>query len=394
MGGRDESIHGHRFDRHAVVPEPPSDRPVYAVPHPPPPRSFLECHPQAGIGVEARAHGGRCELREGRTAPRTGRGRGRIPTREDSSAQRREHSHAVPGDPFRDVLHRIVLDEIPDPVAFTLIGLPRRLVARGGGVLVVHDRSRRKPCLPTRETSPPGEVQVLVVRDEIPIEKAHALEERSAGAALYRRTLFERVGLFDRDFVAYYEDLDLAWRARLAGWEARFAPRAVVYHKYSASSSYQSAWKTYQGERNRIWNLVQNYPMQYVAEGIPWNGMRVLAALRRRILPGRYTSPPTTGAGRGPSFAEFASATVRARLDAYAGLGMAFQKRRMRRADRHVDKPTIGRGLPHYGVPIKSMPRDLLVPPSYPPPPGRHGEAGGAVGGAIPPAPWVTAEAS
>ena len=193
-------------------------------------------------------------------------------------------------------------------------------------------------------------------RDDGQFDRETDVFAPTAGAALYRRTLFERVGLFDRDFVAYYEDLDLAWRARLAGWETRFAPRAVVYHKYSASSSYQSAWKTYQGERNRIWNLVQNYPMQYVAEGIPWNGMRVLAALRRRILPGRYTSPPTTGAGRGPSFAEFASATVRARLDAYAGLRMAFQKRRMRRAYRHVDNRTVGRWLRHYGVPIKSMP--------------------------------------
>src|SRR3989449_5088485 len=113
--------------------------------------------------------------------------------------------------------------------------------------------------------------------------------------------------------------------------------------------------------------------------------MRVLAALRRRILPGRYKSPPTAGAGRGPSFAEFASATVRARLDAYAGLRMAFQKRRMRRAYRHVDNRTGGRGLPHYGVPIKSMPVNLLVPPSHPLRPGRHGETGGARGGDVPP---------
>jgi len=193
-------------------------------------------------------------------------------------------------------------------------------------------------------------------RDDGQFDRETDVFAPTAGAALYRRTLFERVGLFDRDFVAYYEDLDLAWRARLAGWETRFAPRAVVYHKYSASSSYQSAWKTYQGERNRIWNLVQNYPMQYLAGGIPWNGMRVLAALRRRILPGRYPPPPTMGAGRGPSFTEFATATVRARLDAYAGLRMAFQKRRMRRAYRRVDNRTVGQWLRHYGVPIKSMP--------------------------------------
>src|SRR2546428_836388 len=108
--------------------------------------------------------------------------------------------------------------------------------------------------------------------------------------------------------------------------------------------------------RDRSGNLVQNYPMQYLAGGIPWNGMRVLAALRRRILPGRYPSPPTTGAGRGPSFTEFATATVRARLDAYAGLRMAFQKRRMRRAYRRVDNRTGGQWLPHSRGPNQTMP--------------------------------------
>src|SRR5437879_13021927 len=55
----------------------------------------------------------------------------------------------------------------------------------------------------------------------------------TAGAALYRRGLFDRVGLFDADFVDYYAELGRCWRPRLAGWETQFAPRAVVYHKYS-----------------------------------------------------------------------------------------------------------------------------------------------------------------
>src|SRR3989442_3731365 len=103
--------------------------------------------------------------------------------------------------------------------------------------------------------------------------------------------------------------------------------------------------------------------MQYLAGGIPWNGMRVLAALRRRILPGRYPPPPTMGAGRGPSFTEFATATVRARLDAYAGLRMAFQKRRMRRAYRRVDKRTVGPWVPPHAVPNQTTPPHLTVPP-------------------------------
>jgi GT2 family glycosyltransferase len=51
-----------------------------------------------------------------------------------------------------------------------------------------------------------------------------------AGAALYRRAVLEEIGLLDEDFFAYLEDVDLAWRARPAGWRALYVPAARVYH--------------------------------------------------------------------------------------------------------------------------------------------------------------------
>lgn len=189
--------------------------------------------------------------------------------------------------------------------------------------------------------------------DEGQFDKALEVFGASAGAALYRREVFDTIGLFDGDFIAYYEDLDLAWRLRLAGWEARFAPRSIVYHKYSASTSPRAVWKTYQGERNRIWNLVQNYPMRYVATGIPWNAMRVLSAVTRRS-----TGWKPQAAHDGPTFWQFSDAVLRARLDAYAGLRMAFAKRKMRATYRKVDAATVGQWLREYGVAIKDMPTD------------------------------------
>jgi GT2 family glycosyltransferase len=53
-------------------------------------------------------------------------------------------------------------------------------------------------------------------------------------AALYRRSMLEDVAIdgeyFDEDFFAYYEDADLSWRARLKGWRAIYAPKAVATH--------------------------------------------------------------------------------------------------------------------------------------------------------------------
>ena len=194
-------------------------------------------------------------------------------------------------------------------------------------------------------------------RDEGQFDAATDIFAPTAGAALYRREVFDTVGPFDGDFVAYYEDLDLAWRARLAGWEARFAPRSVVYHMYSHSTSYQSAWKTYQGERNRIWTLVQNYPARYVAAAVPWNATRVLAAFQRRIRKGPTKEEDGAPQGfRGPGLREFTGAVARAKLDAYAGLGRALEKRRMRASYRKADAADVGRWLRRYGVPLRDMP--------------------------------------
>lgn len=55
-------------------------------------------------------------------------------------------------------------------------------------------------------------------------------------AAFIRKSVFDDIGLFDENFFAYYEDLDINLRAKLRGWDCVYAPDAVVYHGYSAST--------------------------------------------------------------------------------------------------------------------------------------------------------------
>ncbi|MGI8422722.1 MAG: glycosyltransferase family 2 protein [Chloroflexota bacterium] len=82
----------------------------------------------------------------------------------------------------------------------------------------------------------------------------------SAGAALYRRTMLRELGGFDSRFFLYLEDVDLAWRARLAGWRAVHAPRAVVRHAHSASAKEGSPLKNWHLGRNKVWTTVKCYP--------------------------------------------------------------------------------------------------------------------------------------
>jgi GT2 family glycosyltransferase len=79
----------------------------------------------------------------------------------------------------------------------------------------------------------------------------------SAGAALYRRKMLEEVP-FEATFFAYYEDVDVAWRARMRGWRCMYAPGAVVQHHLSATARHGSPLKYYWSGRNRIRVLARN----------------------------------------------------------------------------------------------------------------------------------------
>jgi GT2 family glycosyltransferase len=83
-------------------------------------------------------------------------------------------------------------------------------------------------------------------------------------AALYRRELFDKVGLFDEAFFAYQEDVDLGFRAQLLGYRCLFVPKAIVYHKYQMTSSRVSGLRIYLNERNKYFVLIKNLPTKLV----------------------------------------------------------------------------------------------------------------------------------
>ncbi|KAF5436510.1 hypothetical protein C5S36_00045 [Candidatus Methanophagaceae archaeon] len=91
-----------------------------------------------------------------------------------------------------------------------------------------------------------------------------------AGAALYRKSMLDEIGLFDEDFFMYTEDVDLAFRARLAGWECRYVPSAVVYHKQGGTAGFDSDFSVYYSNRNLTWNVIKNYPLKLLVTSLPW----------------------------------------------------------------------------------------------------------------------------
>jgi GT2 family glycosyltransferase len=79
-----------------------------------------------------------------------------------------------------------------------------------------------------------------------------------AGAALFRRAMLADIGGFDGGYFMYFEDADVAWRSRMAGWRALYVPDAIVWHAHSASSRHGSGFKYFHVGRSRIRLIAKN----------------------------------------------------------------------------------------------------------------------------------------
>jgi GT2 family glycosyltransferase len=91
----------------------------------------------------------------------------------------------------------------------------------------------------------------------------------TAGAAAYRRSMLDQVelerGWFDTAHFMYFEDLDLGWRARLAGWTALYVPASVVHHRYHGSSARRGrTWLLKLARTNRLRTLLKNASWRYL----------------------------------------------------------------------------------------------------------------------------------
>ncbi len=92
-----------------------------------------------------------------------------------------------------------------------------------------------------------------------------------AGAAIYRREVFEVIGYFDEKHFAYLEDVDVCYRAKLFGYHNLYCPKAVVYHVGSGTSgSKYNEFKVKLAARNQIYLNYKNMPwLQLAVNSLP-----------------------------------------------------------------------------------------------------------------------------
>lgn len=131
-----------------------------------------------------------------------------------------------------------------------------------------------------------------------------------AGAALYRRAMLDDIGLFDEDFFLYMEDVDLAFRGRLAGWACRYVPAAKVVHRHGGTAGFRSDLSVYYGNRNIVWYTIKDFPLRTLLVSLPWIFGRNCGVIPYYIYHGKFRT------------------ILRAKTDTIRGLHRMIRKRR------------------------------------------------------------------
>lgn len=110
------------------------------------------------------------------------------------------------------------------------------------------------------------------------------------GAAFFRVSALEKVGLLDASFGIYFDDVDMCMRLWMAGYKTLTCPSAIVRHKFSASFQSEAGRrrKYYLGTRNRFRIILKNFPLQEWKEWVPQVLLGECRAIGRALLDGEF----------------------------------------------------------------------------------------------------------
>ena len=150
-------------------------------------------------------------------------------------------------------------------------------------------------------------------------EREEEVFSACGAAAAYRRQMLDEIGFLDDDFFFSCEDVDVAWRAHLAGWRVLYVPTAVVYHKLKATGG--DVTGSYYDGRNFLYLIWKNYPA-----GLLRQDWRLIVKAQLKI------SDQALRAWRGAA----ARARLRGQLAGLLGLVKMWPRRRRIQANRRA----------------------------------------------------------
>jgi GT2 family glycosyltransferase len=109
----------------------------------------------------------------------------------------------------------------------------------------------------------------------------------SGCGVLLRRSMLDQIGLLDEDFFCIYEDSDLNFRARLAGFKCVYVPEAVIIHRLHGTLGRLSKTYVFYGQRNMEYLYFKNMPGRLFWRHLPVHLLSNLLGFGYFILRGR-----------------------------------------------------------------------------------------------------------
>lgn len=174
----------------------------------------------------------------------------------------------------------------------------------------------------------------------------------ACGAAmLVRRDAFEAAGGFDERYFCFFEDVDLSFRLRLAGWRVLQSPEAVVHHVGGGVAGAHNAFTDFHGARNRTWTFVKCMPSTLLWPLMPLHIASCVFAMGMATLSGRGFT------------------LWRGMAAAFANLRPILQTRRTLQAQRRASVGDIARMLAWN--PLRLLDRRAVIRPITPASPPR-----------------------
>lgn len=114
-----------------------------------------------------------------------------------------------------------------------------------------------------------GRIFTTMEKDDGYYDEPQDIFWASGTALLLRGAALDEVGLFDEDFFAHMEEIDLCWRFHNADWRVVNEPKATIYHHSGWTLPPDRFQKKYLNHRNNLMMIIKNYPTGYLAAVLP-----------------------------------------------------------------------------------------------------------------------------
>ena len=142
-----------------------------------------------------------------------------------------------------------------------------------------------------------GRIFDLVEKDKKQYDQMESKVFWTSGCALLvKKSVLQRIGNLDEDFFAHQEEIDLNWRAQIAGYHNLVTTKTYIYHYSGFTLRSDNEHKMYLNHRNNIIMMIKNYSLFFLcfllpirlimemvtvaADSMLWGGVRARAVLK------------------------------------------------------------------------------------------------------------------